>query len=111
MKPNTGPKLGALTPRMPVLDSRTVKPLPKETQAHYGTSAHKEWALAVKRRAKWRCQHPGCMNGAPDHRLYADHIVEIRDGGAPLDPSNGQALCGEHHTKKTAQERAARMRS
>jgi hypothetical protein len=42
-------------------------------------------------------------------RLYADHIIERRDCGDPLDPKNGQALCPPHHQKKTAAERAKRM--
>ncbi|UYW33150.1 hypothetical protein [Methylorubrum extorquens] len=35
--------------------------------------------------------------------------MERRDGGAPLDPANGQALCPKHHSEKTARERAKRM--
>jgi hypothetical protein len=31
-----------------------------------------------------------------------DHIVEIADGGAFLDEGNVQALCREHHERKTA---------
>lgn len=105
------PKLGALAPRFPTMDSRTVPVAPKETDSHYGSAAHKDWARAVKVRAGWRCQHPGCSNGPPEHRLYADHVVELRDGGAPLDPANGKALCGKHHTLKTVQERAARLQT
>ena len=37
--------------------------------------------------------------------MFADHIVERKDGGADLDPRNGQCLCGRHHTMKTAQTR------
>jgi 5-methylcytosine-specific restriction enzyme A len=28
-------------------------------------------------------------SGAPQHRLFADHINERQDGGDPFDPSNG----------------------
>ncbi len=40
--------------------------------------------------------------------MFADHIKEMQDGGAKLDPANGRCLCGCHHTKKTIQERAKR---
>ena len=26
-----------------------------------------------------------CTKARPEHRMYADHIVELRDGGAPFD--------------------------
>ena len=40
--------------------------------------------------------------------MFADHITEIRDGGDPFDPANGQCLCGRCHTLKTNAARAAR---
>lgn len=43
--------------------------------------------------------------------MYADHIVEIEDGGAPFDVKNGQCLCSADHQIKTARERAKRARS
>jgi hypothetical protein len=33
--------------------------------------------------------------------MFADHIVELRDGGSRTDPLNGQCLCGKHHSLKT----------
>jgi 5-methylcytosine-specific restriction endonuclease McrA len=46
-----------------------------------------------------QCEVPGC------HRLavHLDHVVAIRDGGAPLEPANVMALCVGHHSSKTAQ--------
>ena len=44
--------------------------------------------------------------GRGDHRTFADHIRERKDGGDPLDPANGQCLCGQHHTLKTVAARA-----
>ena len=62
--------------------------------------------------ASFRCQWveggSRCTKAAPQHRLFADHIKELRDGGAPFDPANGQCLCGAHHTHKTVQARANR---
>jgi hypothetical protein len=43
--------------------------------------------------------------------MFADHIVELNDGGAPFDVANGQCLCGAHHTAKTADARGARRYS
>jgi 5-methylcytosine-specific restriction protein A len=43
-------------------------------------------------------------------RLYGDHIVEVQDGGAKLDPSNVMLRCGPCHGRKTAEARAARAR-
>lgn len=87
-------------------DRRTVKPRPKEADAVYGTPEYAAWALAVKKRAGFRCE----MCGTRDGRMYADHIVEIQDGGAPFDPKNGQCLCAADHVKKTAEQRARRAR-
>jgi 5-methylcytosine-specific restriction enzyme A len=41
-------------------------------------------------------------------RLIADHRVELKDGGAPLDPRNIMLRCGACHTRKTMVERARR---
>lgn len=98
-------RLGNLLPRVATLDTRTVLPPPKEADPHYQTPQHRAWAAEVIRRAGGACQ--GC--GATGVRLYADHIVELRDGGAPFDPANGQALHGACHSRKTAAERARRM--
>ncbi|MFL1873740.1 HNH endonuclease [Hansschlegelia beijingensis] len=80
--------------------------------AELQTPEHKAWALEVKRRAGWRCEWvengERCKVAAPA-RLFADHTVERRDGGARLDPKNGRCLCGRHHSLKTASERGKRM--
>jgi len=82
---------------------------PKEADPHYRTAEHKAWRDAVFRRAGGACQHPGCTRAAPEHRMFADHIVELRDGGDPL--GAGQLLCSVHHVAKTMQQRARRMKS
>jgi hypothetical protein len=33
--------------------------------------------------------------------MYADHVTELKDGGALLDLSNGRCLCASHHELKT----------
>jgi 5-methylcytosine-specific restriction enzyme A len=42
--------------------------------------------------------------------MFADHVVELRDGGSPFDLANGRCLCGAHHTRKTNEARAKRWK-
>ncbi len=80
---------------------------PKRADPYYNSPEHKAWAAAVIARAGGMCQGEGC--GRTGVRLYADHIVELRDGGDRLDLANGQALCGRCHSGKTARRRAERQ--
>ena len=73
---------------------------------HYLSSDHQAWAASVKRRDGFTCR--SC--GARDVRLIADHVIEIDDGGAPLDVHQGMTLCIACHNRKTAAARAERMR-
>jgi 5-methylcytosine-specific restriction enzyme A len=41
-------------------------------------------------------------------RLLGDHVVELRDGGARLDPRNVMLRCYACHARKTADERQRR---
>lgn len=101
-----------LRPSVARMDVRTAKPAPKVADPELLTPDHRAWREAVIRRAGYRCEAievgVRCTVGRPA-RLFADHIVERKDGGAPLDPKNGQCLCGRHHTLKTAKARADRM--
>jgi 5-methylcytosine-specific restriction enzyme A len=67
-----------------------------------------EWRKLVsklkKQRGNW-CQRCGSK-----HRVIADHIIERRDGGNELDPSNIELLCQAHHNQKTAEARKRRAR-
>lgn len=102
--PRKTPKVQMMRSSIPVIDARTCPPPPRKAATELLTPEHKAWALAVKRRAGWRCED--C--GASGVQLYADHVHERRDGGALLDLDNGRALCGSCHTRKTATARAAR---
>jgi 5-methylcytosine-specific restriction protein A len=109
------PRLTNLKPRLATLDTRVAKPLPKEADAHYLTPEHRAWALEVKQRAGWRCQHidesgERCPNRHPTSVMYADHIVEIKDDPSlALERSNGACKCASHNVKKGLQARSARM--
>lgn len=106
-------KLRTLGPRLRTFDARKVKPPAKRADPELLTAAHRAWRDAVLARAGGRCEWVEggvrCPKAEPGHRLVADHIVERRDGGAALDPANGQALCWSHHTAKTAAARARRL--
>ncbi|MEI9995108.1 MAG: HNH endonuclease signature motif containing protein [Rhizomicrobium sp.] len=110
-------KLRMIGARIGTLDSRTAKPPPKEAERHYLTPEHRTWSDQVIGRAGGRCEDIDertglrCTKAQPDHRVFADHIVERRDGGQPFDLKNGQCLCGSHHGKKTAIARARRARA
>ena len=40
--------------------------------------------------------------------MFVDHIVELKDGGAPLERGNTILICSSHHVLKTNVERAKR---
>lgn len=105
-------KLRMLAPRVPTADTRIAKPPPKVAEPWYNTPEHRAWAAEIIRRSGNRCQDPTCKaRHWPGQRLFADHIKERRDRpDLALDVTNGQALCGSAHTRKTNEERAKRMR-
>lgn len=104
-----------LKPHVQTLDTRTAKPIEKHTDSHYGSSEHKAWALDVKRRAGWRCEH--VTNGVRCERsrvrgdqMYADHIQNIRDyPELATDPKNGRCFCNSHNTRAGLQDRLDRQ--
>ena len=77
------------------------------------TPEHRAWRDIVLKRAGYRCEWvengERCQKAAPKYRLIADHKIERKDGGALLDPDNGQALCVQHNTLKGVRARQARM--
>lgn len=107
------PRLPTYDARLPRFDARVAPPAPKQADPHYLTPAHRRWSAAVIDRADGRCEAilpdgRRCGRARPRHRMFADHIKERADGGAPFDIDNGQCLCGSHHSAKTAKARAAR---
>ena len=101
------PRLRTLAPLLTVLDGRTNKSPDHTAAPIYKTDDYAKWREVVIARAGGKCQWPGCERA--ERRMFADHIRELKDGGAPFDPANGQCLCGRHHTLKTVQARADRQ--
>jgi hypothetical protein len=100
------PRLHFLKPRLATLDIRKVRAPLKTADPFYSTAEHIRWRDEVRARAGGQCETPGC--GRRERRMFADHIIELKDGGAPFDLANGQLQCGSCHTTKTAAARAAR---
>lgn len=95
-----------LKPLLKTMDARTVQPIPKVVEPFYLSKEWRDLIDSIKRERGDKCER------CPRHhvRLFGDHIVELRDGGAPLDRTNVMLLCGSCHTAKTAKARAERMR-
>jgi 5-methylcytosine-specific restriction enzyme A len=110
------PKLRSLAPLVRTFDTRTTRLPPRQKMDPvYSTPEFQAWRAHVVQRAGYRCEAIDhghrCSKARPEHRMYADHIVELRDGGAPFDLNNGRCLCASHHEIKTVAARARRLRS
>jgi hypothetical protein len=120
-------KIKELTSLIRTIDTRTT-PLPSRFDLYlpqrrakiknpiYDTPQFRAWRTAVIQRAKGRCQAideygNSCPKQQPHHRMYADHIIELKDGGSLLDINNGQCLCSSHHELKTIAARRRRQRT
>lgn len=59
-----------------------------------------EWKIARK---EYLLEHPVCIFcGKP--ATIVDHIIPIKDGGAPLDGRNFQPLCWGCHSRKSVED-------
>lgn len=99
-------RLKVLRQRLPRHEMYVARPLPtaKHTNPFYSRPEFRRWRAQVLQRARRRCEwvlDNGAVCGVSNPKMYADHIVELSDGGAEFDPSNGQCLCASHHTFKT----------
>jgi hypothetical protein len=105
-------RLTKLPSRLSALPPRIAVPA-KQADPIYSTPAYQAWRAKVIKRAGGRCQWQEADGpcGRQEPRMFADHVKELRDGGAPFDVENGQCLCGAHHSLKTAAERAKRTAS
>ena len=102
-------RVPSIASRIVAIDTRSAVPPPKTAEPIYASREYAEWRRIVISRAHGYCQDPSCKY--PNRygiRLFADHVIELKDGGAPFDPSNGLARCGSCHTIKTVAERIKR---
>jgi hypothetical protein len=109
------PKLRSIAPAVTVLAPSPVRLPPKVKAAVYNTPEFKAWRAEVVARAGGRCEAVDayghrCSRAAPEHRMIADHIAELTDGGSLLDLNNGQCLCASHHELKTMAARSRRQK-
>lgn len=92
------------------LDTRIAKPAAKATDPFYLSAAWRKLVDRIVAQRGRRCEDPACRSPwRTGIRVFADHIVELKDGGAPLDEGNILLRCGSCHTRKTAAERRRRQ--
>src|SRR5262249_27197298 len=105
-------KLRSLPSLVQVADTRTTRLPPRRTDPIYNTPEFIHWRAMGIDRGGGQCEAivngQRCTKAKPQHRVYADHIVELRDGGSLTDPNNGQCLCRSHHEIKTLAARKLR---
>ncbi len=104
------PRLTTLRPRVPMASQR-LTPTPKTTEPVYRSREWKALIAGIIRIRGRRCEDPRCAtpNHAAGQRVYGDHIIELQDSGALLDPSNVMLRCAPCHGRKTEAERVKRM--
>jgi 5-methylcytosine-specific restriction enzyme A len=98
-----------LSPRPAALRSRLTPPAKRAAPIYTSPEWRALLAAIVKHRGR-RCEDPRCdvAGGRTDGVIYGDHIVEIKDGGALLDPQNIMLRCARCHGRKTVAERRYR---
>lgn len=96
-------------PRLAPISTQRLRTPPKTTESFYGSAAWKALMREIIQERGRRCEDPNCETPrGPWGKIYGDHIIEIRDGGAPLDKANILLRCSPCHGRKTAAERVAR---
>jgi 5-methylcytosine-specific restriction enzyme A len=104
------PRLSTLRPRV-AMASQRLTPRPKTAAPVYNSPEWRALIAAIIRERGRRCEDPACQS--PNHgagqKVYGDHVIELQDGGALLDPANVMLRCAPCHGRKTAIERSKRM--
>ncbi|UIJ73382.1 HNH endonuclease [Aurantimonas sp. HBX-1] len=96
-------RLTNIKPMVEMLKPRIKLP-PKQAEPFYLSPTWRSFiarVIAKRGRRREECGATGC-------RIYGDHIVERRDGGADLDEKNILLRCHGCHERKGAKERAKR---
>jgi hypothetical protein len=108
--------LRTLRPLVRTINTSTTPLSAKVKDEVYTTPAFRAWRAHVVQRAGGQCEYVDqyglrCTKAQPVHRMYSDHITELRDGGSLLDLNNGQCLCASHHELKTIAQRVRRLKT
>jgi 5-methylcytosine-specific restriction protein A len=98
-------KLRTLGSKLQPSQQFKVKQPPKLTKAFYLGSVWRTFINDLIARRGRRCE----VCGRTHCRIFGDHTVELKDGGAPLEAANVKLLCGSCHTSKTIAARQARL--
>lgn len=101
------PSLRCLKPDLVVLDTRIACVPAKQADRFYLSKPWRDLMKQLLQSRGLRCE--AC--GRSGTRIFGDHVHELKDGGAPLDPTNIRLLCGSCHKIKTDRARAARFRA
>lgn len=81
----------------------------KQVESFYVSPQWRALINQIRRERGWRCEDPKCATPyGPWKQIYGDHIIELTDGGAPLDETNVLLRCGRCHGRKTAEAKAER---
>lgn len=114
------PSLAKLGKRMhsklrKLMPSRRAKLQVKPSRGDPSPYADPKWVEFRKELIKQRgriCEDPehNPYQLSPSGQIYADHIVELKDGGAMFDPANVMLRCPSCHVRKTYRERGKRAR-
>ena len=98
----------ALVTRLRLLEQRSALPPAKAPDPFYLSPEWRALMAEIIAERGRRCEDPQCARTTAPSRVFGDHIVELADGGAPLDKRNVMLRCGACHTRKTAASRAVR---
>jgi hypothetical protein len=103
-------RLVTLSSRVQPLRQPLLAPKPKQRDPFYGSAEWKKLIASIVEERGRRCQQCGRTHDADGQpiRVFGDHELELKDGGAALDRSNIKLLCGSCHTAKTIAARAER---
>ena len=103
-------KLRMIAPRIPTVCNPLVETRStKRTASFYVSAEWKAFRNMLVTERGWRCEDPKCTTPrGPWRQIYGDHVIELRDGGAPLDRRNVLLRCGLCHGRKTRDVKAKR---
>ena len=100
------PSVGERARQASQAERRAAKP----THPFYGSAEWKALIRQIIAARGRRCQDPHCRTPyrGEGGKVYGDHIVELADGGAPLDESNVLLRCASCHGRKTQEAKRQR---